>query len=235
MKMQLFIVSLFLKRISIHVISVFLPETSNITVEKLEALDPLHRFPGIEMGNDQTQRISVVERKRLAIMMRGQQNIVAVQINERDIGREPLSGVNEHMAGFRCGFYQFQNFAKRYPLPLIVKTAPARNAMKITHALNARQVAEFFPCPAGGRFNRAPNPEFPFRRLEFGNRAVMQHRPLQSERLPWRKPFGRLHLPLFFLSFVSRKQTGIRHNQRVTETNIGESSRDWKLLSSALK
>src|SRR6266849_2818589 len=68
--------ALFFPGITVHVISVLLPETGSVEFHEFEAANPFDRLPGVEMGHDQAQRITVIGRERLAIVMGGKQDIV---------------------------------------------------------------------------------------------------------------------------------------------------------------
>ncbi len=114
-----------------HVVSVLFPEPRDIVVQELQPTQPFDRLPGVEMGHNQTQRVTVVRRKRLTVMMSGQQDIVTIQISKRDISGEALLSVYQNMRRFSLRIDSTKHFPKRHALPLIVKAAPTRDAVKI--------------------------------------------------------------------------------------------------------
>src|ERR1700704_7083738 len=125
------------------------------------------------MRHNQPQRIAMVRRKRLAIMVRGEENIIAVKISQRNVCRESLLGVNQNMLRFRLEIDEFEHFLKRDALPIIVKAAPARNTMKVAVGLYTWHFAEFIPRQPHRLFHQAANAEVPARWVEAGDGAVM--------------------------------------------------------------
>ena len=73
----------------------------------------------------------MVCRERLAVMVRGKEHIVAVKIDQRNVGGETLFGMDQYILRVRLEFYQLKNFLKCDALPVIVKAASARDAMEI--------------------------------------------------------------------------------------------------------
>src|SRR5947209_2384514 len=154
------------------------------------------------MRHYEPQRKAMIRRQRPAIMVRGQQDVVTIEISQRDIGRESLLGMYQNIFGFRFGHYQLQKFPERDTFPLVVKAAPAGDAMEITGVFGARQLVEFVPGKLQWVLDQAPHPEVPLSGVEARNRAVMQHRPFQRERLAgWKAAFAE-HLLLFLFAFV---------------------------------
>jgi len=94
-------VALFFPGVAIHVISVLLPEAGLIVVEELECAGPLHGFPRVEVWHDQSQRIAVVQSEWHAVVMRGEQDVVTIQVSERYICGEALFRVNQDESGAR--------------------------------------------------------------------------------------------------------------------------------------
>src|SRR6476469_9591757 len=97
------------------------------------------------MRDDQPQGIAMVARERLAVMVGSKEHILAVKVNQGHVGGEALFGMDQHVLRFRLELYQLQNLLKGYALPVIVKAAPARNAMEITVRFNLGQRIEFVP------------------------------------------------------------------------------------------
>ena len=88
------------------------------------------------MRHDQSQWIAMVRRERLAVMVRGKKHIVAIKIDQRNVRGETLFGMDQYILRFRLEFYQLKNFLKCDALPVIVKAAPARDAMEIAVRLD---------------------------------------------------------------------------------------------------
>ncbi len=128
----------------------------------------------------------MIRRERLAIMMRGKQHVVTIQIGQRNVGREALFGMHQDKLRFRLQLDQLQHFLECHALPVIVKAAPARDAMKVAVRLDLGQTVEFVPGQPDRLLHQTANAEIPPRRIKARHRAVMQHRPLQGQRLPGR-------------------------------------------------
>src|SRR6266404_7826418 len=93
-------VPLLLPRITVHVISVLLPESRRILIEKFKSTNPLHRFPPIQMRHNQPRRITMVRTERLAIMMRSHQHLVPIQVRKWHIGGISLIRMNQNITSF---------------------------------------------------------------------------------------------------------------------------------------
>ena len=63
------------------------------------------------MGNDETQRVTVLRCQRLAIVVSGEQNFFAVKVGKRHIGGESLLGVNQDVRRFWPGVYASEQLA----------------------------------------------------------------------------------------------------------------------------
>src|SRR4051795_9919357 len=85
--------ALFLPRVGVVVVAVALPETELIVVEELEAADPLAALPEVFLGDDQAERVAVLELERLAPEGVGEEDVVVIEDGERDVGRVALLGV----------------------------------------------------------------------------------------------------------------------------------------------
>src|SRR5882757_9467872 len=97
------------------------------------------------MRHDQPQWIAVIGGERLSVMVRGKEHVFSVKINQRNVGGEALFGMDQNVLRFRLEFYQLKNFLKCYALPVIVKAAPARDAMEIAVRFSFRLFVEFVP------------------------------------------------------------------------------------------
>src|SRR6266852_1630776 len=98
------------------------------------------------MGHDQTQRVSVVGRERLTVMLRGEQHIITVEIDQRNIECEPLLRQYQNVLCLGFESNKFEDFPESHTLPVIVKAAPARHAVKITSGFDPGQTTDIVPA-----------------------------------------------------------------------------------------
>ena len=78
----------------------------------------------------------MIRRERLAVVMSGEQHLLAIEIRQRDVGRESLLGVHQHMSCTGSfSLHTPQDLAKGHAVPPVVEPAPARDAMKIAGVL----------------------------------------------------------------------------------------------------
>src|SRR5215475_9873056 len=68
--------------IAAHVIAALFPISGFILCQKAHALDPLGGFPGVQLGNDQTNRAAVLWRNRRAIMHKGKERVLFQEVLE---------------------------------------------------------------------------------------------------------------------------------------------------------
>src|SRR3954465_2676839 len=115
------------------------------------------------MRHDKPQRISMVGRERPAVMMRGEQHVLAIEVGERDVGGESLLRVDEHVGGSWIGLHALHHFAEGDASPAIVEAAPARDAVEVTRDVEARESVEFFPREAERAADYSPDLEVPTR------------------------------------------------------------------------
>ncbi len=80
----------------------------------------------------------MVRREWLAIMMRGQKNIIAVQISQGNVCRKTLLRVYQNMSGLSFWLDPSDEFTESDALPSVVKTAPARDTVKVTRVAGLR-------------------------------------------------------------------------------------------------
>src|SRR6185312_10038374 len=83
--------------------------------------------------------------ERLAVVMRGQQNVIAMEICERNVGGITLLCVYEYVRCVCLRSSAGENFAHSYSLPGIVEAAPARYAMEIAGGVNSGELIELSP------------------------------------------------------------------------------------------
>src|SRR5690348_14495551 len=151
------------------------------------------------MRDDQPQRVSMIWRKRLTIVMGSQQHSFAVKICQGKVRRVALLGTDQGINGIGERFCAKQEFPQRNPLPLIIKATPTGYAVEVAGALNAWQSIEFFPAKNEWILHQAGDAKIPFFGAEARNGSVVKNRPLQRERLSGRQSALRAHLLLFEL------------------------------------
>lgn len=141
--------------------------------------------------------------QRLSIVVSREQDIIPIQVCQRNICRIPLFGMNEHMARLRFQTDEFKHLAKSDPFPGIVKSAPARDAMEITYRFDLWKQVELLPGEADRNFNRSPDTEIPGTWIKTRDRTIVQDRPFQCERLPRRQAPGIAHIALSLFALVA--------------------------------
>src|SRR3954453_11981645 len=82
--------------------------------------------------------------------------------------------------------------------------------MKIARDGHPRPSVEFFPADFDGVLDQATDLELPSCRIEARDRAVVQHRPLQGERLTRRQASRFLYLVFALLALVPLEHGGLR-------------------------
>src|SRR4051812_31541195 len=155
------------------------------------------------MRHDQAHRISVVWVQRLAIMVRSKENVVTVKIRQGDIRRVALLTVDEYKLRLRLRRRKLQHLTKAHALPGVVETRPSGDAVKIAVHNRGRQAIELLPCKLQFPLDQSPNVEVPSCGIKARHGTVMQHRPLESERLTGREPAGIAHFFFFALALVT--------------------------------
>src|SRR5438093_11518490 len=118
-------------RITAHVIAAFFPVARLVVFEKAHALDPLCRFPGIKLGNDQTHRATVFRRYRLSVMRPREERIfVQEKLNRNICGPAVIVAKRQHKFcfGFDAGYPG--DLSRCHATPNVIQSRPARDAMK---------------------------------------------------------------------------------------------------------
>src|SRR5262249_44141289 len=116
-----------------------------------------------------------------------------------------------HVLRLRLEPDQLQHFLKRNALPVIIKAAPARDAVEVTVGLGRGQAVELLPGQPHRLLHQPSDTEVPACRVKTRHRAIVQHRPLQRERLPRRQAAVALHLLLFGFALVAGKDGVVVH------------------------
>ena len=74
----------------------------------------------------------------MPVMMRGQQHIVTIQVGQRNIRRVALLRMDQDELCFRLSLRQLQHFLELHAIPMIIKSAPSRDAVEIAVTVKAR-------------------------------------------------------------------------------------------------
>jgi hypothetical protein len=72
-------VALFFPGVAVGVVAVAFPEAQAVVVQKHEAAHLLHTFPGVEMRHHKAHGAAVFTGERLAIMLKREEHIGALQ------------------------------------------------------------------------------------------------------------------------------------------------------------
>src|ERR1041385_1470870 len=114
-------------------------------------------------------------------MVCGKDHVVTIEVDQRNVCGETLLGMDEHVLRFRLEPYQLKNFLECDALPVIVKAAPACDAMKITMRFNFGKIVEFVPFEPHRLLYQTTNVEIPARGIKAWLGTIVQHRPLQGK------------------------------------------------------
>src|SRR5215467_5119083 len=94
-------------------------------------------------------------------MVRCEEHILAIEVIERNIGRESLLCMHQDEFGLGLQLYQFEHFLECDALPVVIKTTPASNTVKVTVGLYLWQPVEFFPGQSHRLFHQPAHAEVP--------------------------------------------------------------------------
>src|SRR6266567_2060078 len=131
-------------RIAAHVITAFFPITGLVVFEKAHASNPLRRFPGVELRNDQAHWAAVFRRNRLAVVHESEERIFFEEIFDGNVrGPTVIVSESEYKLCFRFHPCKVGDLARRDTGPDIVEPRPARYAMKVCVDFYRRQLDEF--------------------------------------------------------------------------------------------
>src|SRR5262249_36545249 len=78
-----------------------LPETRPVLGHELDPADPLGTLPGVQSRDDQPHRIAVIRLQIVAIMLHGEQGIVAEKVGHWQVRGEAVLAMNHDTLGFR--------------------------------------------------------------------------------------------------------------------------------------
>ena len=135
------------------------------------------------MRHDEAQRKPVARRKWLSIVVGREQNLLAIEIRQGNVGGESLLRVHPHVAHARLQSQPPKDFTKGHAVPQVAEPAPARQAVEVACPPDPGKCVELSPYPSQRCFHSAVRPELPALRIEVRHRAVVQNRPFQRERL----------------------------------------------------
>src|ERR1043165_3990761 len=79
-------------RVAAHVVAALLPEARAVFGEKLDALDPLGRLPGVEARDDEADGAAVFGRDGLAVVRPGEERVLGEEIFDGEVRRPAVVG-----------------------------------------------------------------------------------------------------------------------------------------------
>ncbi|HZI72489.1 MAG TPA: hypothetical protein VFD73_00390 [Gemmatimonadales bacterium] len=132
----------------------------------------------------------------LAVVLPGKEAILAEEIVQRQVGREPVLAVDHDVRRFRQHLHLAEYRSRRDAFPDVIQLAPARDTVHVGQYLDARQSNELVIIALPRRFDKAPDTERPLgapvlvclaQGIEVGivrDTAGVQDRPLARQNLP---------------------------------------------------
>src|SRR5262245_23405993 len=133
---------------------------------------------------DESQWASVFYREWLAVMRVCKERILGGKVVEGHVCCPAvIVRVNKHVSSGVSDFRAVQNLARGDALPKIVKSRPARHAVKIRLHLHTWQRLELLPSPFHRFFHKSQNFEFPLCQIDLGRAPGIKNRPLQRSNL----------------------------------------------------
>src|SRR5258706_7160388 len=173
-------------------------------------------------------------------MFEGENRCWFHQVCERQVGRISVFSADDCEARFGLGRYEFHYVGEEDALEAIVEAAPSRHAVHIALNFSVRKAIELLPGKPHRLFYEAFDAKIPGAQVHARNVSLMQHRPLQRERLPgWQPAFVAALLFEFFAFAAFAENHGglLRMRRPVPGTPISRLACDfatfrWPLLSS---
>jgi hypothetical protein len=159
-------------------------------VQELETADPLGTLPEVALGDEQSERETVLGLEWLAVERVGQEHVIVIEDVEWQVGCVALLGVADDVGRGRADLRQLEDLLDRDAFPGRIELRPARHAMDVRMDLLAWEVFELLPGEREGRIDLAPHLEVPRRQIDPRHRAVVEHGELLRPVLAGRDPFG---------------------------------------------
>src|SRR5262249_28317243 len=184
-------------RIAAHVVAAvgpFFPEAGLVVGHQLDGADPLGAFPSVKPRDDEPPGKTVVGFQVLAVVLPGEQAIVAEKVSKRQVRREAMLAVDHDEFRGRKHRDLAQHVARADAFPEIVELAPARDAVHVGAHRNMRQGAELVVAAFPWLFDEAEDVKRPARGIEARRAAVVQDGPFTRQRLARRDTLGALDI-----------------------------------------
>src|SRR5262249_10220528 len=141
-----------------HMVAPLFPVARPIATKELDSSYPLRALPGVQLRHDESQWASVFYREWLAVMRVCKERILAGKVVEGHVCCPAfIVRVNKHVSSGVSDFRAVQNLARGDALPKIVKSRPARHAVKIRLHLHTWQRLELLPSPFHRFFHKSQN------------------------------------------------------------------------------
>ncbi len=128
--------------------------------------------------------------ERRAVVMRGEEDVVAIEVGQRHVGRESRLGVDDDELRGRLRLHAAEHFAQGNAGEDVVELRPARDAVDVAAHVDARQRHHLAHRPLRRCVDEAEGAEGPLREVDVGDRAVVQDRPALRLHLAGREARG---------------------------------------------
>src|SRR4029077_19370325 len=122
-------IAVFFPRIAFVVIAAHLPETRAVLHGEFDPAHPFRALPEIPIRDDDTHRAAMLAGNGFALPGMGKQHIGFFEDRAFHIGGVAIIGMEQDMAGLGLGSREFAYVARRHAPPMIVVTAPLRDAV----------------------------------------------------------------------------------------------------------
>ena len=145
--------ALFFEGVAVEVVAVLLPEAGLVVVEEFQAADPLYAFPGVEIGDDQAQRVAVIGGEGFAIVFEGEEGGGTEEVGEGNVGGVAVLGFDHDVGGGGLYANEFQEVGEKDAFPVDVEAAPAGDAVHVGGDLGHGEARELVPGEADAFFD----------------------------------------------------------------------------------
>src|SRR5579872_7519057 len=176
-------VALLLPGITAHVVAVLLPEPGLVARYELKAADPLGALPEVQVRNEKTEWPAMLGRDLLAVARVHEHVLIALQIVQAEVRGEAVFGVDHHVGRFGFELNQLEDLSHGNAFPRAVQQRPAGDTVDVSLYLFTWQLLDVLVRKRDRCVDQAVDRERPSSDVDFGDAAVVQHRPLLGEVL----------------------------------------------------
>ena len=162
------VVSLLAPRVSVHVVSVCLPEAGRVFVAEAQSPDPLGGFPEIEMGHEQPHRSAVCGFKRFAVEGVCEHCLSIDDVFGWDVrGVSAVAPCHDVVAGRFVNAGSCEEVVYGYSAPIRVELRPLGDAVDVGMQVGLGQLVEFLPVPFADGLTLMLDGEVPGLNIDF--------------------------------------------------------------------